>query len=359
MKRLLFACSRLLLVSFLVTAAASSLALDSPPQANPAQLKNWVETLAGDAMKGRMEGTEGAAKAATWLADQFAHIGLAPVPGAEGYFQPFSFEHNGKTIKARNVIGMIPGSDPALKDEWIMITAHYDHIGEKKDGEGDLIYNGADDNASGVAVAMAIGETLSRLNKAGQGPKRSILVIGWAAEEEGLHGSRWFAKNPLIALDKLVVNLNLEMVGHSTKLGPKKLWMTGRDYSDLQDVVATHAGKHGWEFINDPFPTLDLFVRSDNVPFAMLVVDREKRAAQGVPAHSFSTWGGEDHYHEVHDNPERVDVANMAALAEVMTAVTRDLADRAAWVNWKSNSFYNFSRYTGAVKTGQKNQPND
>ncbi len=358
MKSLLSATLRLLFVSCLFT-AASSWALEGPPQATPAQMKQWVETLAGDAMKGRMEGTEGAAKAADWLAAEFAKIGLAPLPGAEDYFQPFSFTHNGETIKARNVIGMIPGSDPALKEEWIMITAHYDHIGEKTEGEGDLIYNGADDNASGVAVAMAIGKTLSRLQKKGQGPKRSILVIGWAAEEEGLHGSRWFAKNPLIALEKLVVNLNLEMVGHATKLGPKKIWMTGRDYSDLHEVVAKHTGKHGWEFISNPFPKLNLFVRSDNVPFAMLVADREKRTAQGVPAHSFSTWGGEDHYHAVHDNPDRVDAENMAALAQMMTDVTRDLADRASWVKWQSNDFYTFSRYQGDSQGDAKNETQD
>lgn len=358
MKFLLSATLRLLVVLCLFN-AVGIWAPAGPPQTDPAQMKQWVETLAGDAMKGRLEGTEGAAKASAWLADEFAKIGLAPLPGAKGYFQPFSFTHNGETIKARNVLGMIPGSDPQLKDEWIMITAHYDHIGEKKEGEGDLIYNGADDNASGVAVAMAIGKSLSALQKKGQGPKRSVLVIGWAAEEEGLHGSRWFAKNPLIALEKLVVNLNLEMVGHATKLGRKKLWMTGRDYSDLNKVVAEHAGKHGWEFLSDPFPNLNLFVRSDNVPFAMLVVDREKRTAQGVPAHSFSTWGGEDHYHAVHDNPDRVDADNMAALAQMMTDVTRDLAERESWVKWQSNDFYSFSRYTGDSKTGSKNDTHD
>ncbi|CAM2007325.1 M20/M25/M40 family metallo-hydrolase [Acanthopleuribacter pedis] len=317
------------------------------PQTSAKQLKTWVDELAGDAMEGRKEGTPGAKRAAEWLANEFKTLGLKPLPGAEGYFQSFDFTFQKQELSARNVMAMLEGSDPKLKDEWIMLSAHYDHVGTKPEGEGDLIFNGADDNASGVAVCLAVGEVLAKMKKEGRGPKRSVVIIGWAAEELGLFGSGHFAKNPLLPLEKMVVNLNFEMVGHTKKLGKKKLWLTGGPYSDLHKIVIAKAKDAGWEYVDAPFPKLNLFVRSDNIRFAMLESDREKRTAVGIPAHSFSTWGGGEHYHQVHDNPEHLDIENMTELAGIMTAITRQVADQKAWIQWLENDFYSFSRYKG------------
>ncbi|CAM2066905.1 M28 family peptidase [Sulfidibacter corallicola] len=308
-------------------------------------LKQWAFTLAGDEMQGRQEGTEGAKRASEWLAARFKELGLKPAPGQTDFFQPFSYEIQDKKVRARNVIGYLEGSDPKRRDEFIVLSAHYDHVGVNPELTDDPIFNGADDDASGTVLVMAVAKALSE-SAPDKRPARSVIFVAWAAEEVGLKGSRHYAKNPLFPLEKTVVNLNFEMVGHATKTGRRNFWMTGKAYSDLADIVVQQAKQRDWTLVENPFPQQKLFFRSDNISLVMLEHNREKRTARGIPAHSFTTWGGEDHYHRPHDEPQFLDYQNMAELAQLMTAVTLDVANREPWVAWKPNDQFVFERFT-------------
>ncbi len=314
-----------------------------------ASMRQWVSHLSSDEMGGRANGSAELDRAADWLAQRFREIGLKPAPGQNGFFQPFEFkDRQGASYAVKNVIGWMEGGDPKLKDEYIMLSAHYDHVGRSDQPvDGDGVFNGADDDASGVAMVMGIVATLDKLRATpGFALKRSVMAVAWAGEEMGLKGSQHYAKNPWLPLEKLAVNLNFEMVGHSTNSGPGNFWMTGASFSDLRELVAKLSRQYGLTLIDEPMPDQNFFFRSDNRSFALLEFDRSARTAVGVPAHSFCTWGGEEHYHQLHDEADLLDYENMASMARLFAAVTMALAnrqERPVWTNKEGNMFQ-FSR---------------
>lgn len=175
-----------------------------------------------------------------------------------------------QSIRARNVVGIIEGTDPKLKDEWIAVSAHYDHIGVKHNNSTDSIFNGARDNAIGTVALLEIAKFFS-LNK----PKRSVLLIALTAEEIGLVGSKWYAEHPLIPLNKTVFDLNCDGAGYNDK--------TIATVIDVNRTTADESMKKaclafGLTLQGDPDRTQNLFERSDNYNFAQ----------KGVPAVNFS-----------------------------------------------------------------------
>jgi Zn-dependent M28 family amino/carboxypeptidase len=143
-----------------------------------------------------------------------------------------------KAVVLRNVAGILHGSDPILKDTYILVTAHYDHLGTKPDGQGDRIYNGANDNASGTASIIEIASALSRLPAK---PKRSIVFVAFFGEEEGLLGSKWYDRHPAVPLAKTIGNINLEQMGRTDDRSGKQVntaTLTGFDFSDLPQAFA-------------------------------------------------------------------------------------------------------------------------
>ena len=164
------------------------------------RLKKHVYLLASDSLRGRDAGTVDADKAAQYIVKQFEEIGIEPYY-KEGFYQPF--EKYGTTTY-KNIVGVIPGNDPVLKDEYIIIGAHYDHVGVKN----DKIYNGADDNASGTATIIE----MARILKARQSQlKRSIIVVAFDAEEKGLWGSNYLTEQ--LDLNKIKLMMSIDMVG--------------------------------------------------------------------------------------------------------------------------------------------------
>lgn len=210
-----------------------------PGDQTEANLRRTIEYLASDRLEGRRTGEPGATLAAKYIAAQFKIVGLKPgVPGMNGkpgYLQPFSFTpgrdpHDtpaggpntpAKRYDAWNVIGILPGHDPVLKNEAIVIGAHYDHLGHG--GQGSLaansteIHHGADDNASGVAAIIEIAREFAGRNphgsKGASSNKRTLIFIAFSGEEEGLFGSSFYVQNPVFPLDKTVAMINLDMVG--------------------------------------------------------------------------------------------------------------------------------------------------
>jgi len=171
------------------------------------ELGEQVAQLADPAMEGREAGTRGGHAAGEYLADQYGRLHLRGGGEKGGFFQPFD-------PNFRNVLALLPGSDPKLRDQVIVVCAHYDHIGYGGRGLSlgpyGYIYPGADDNASGTAAVLELAKAFTVLSEP---PKRSILFANWDGEEKGLLGSKYWAANPTISLDRVAAGLNLDMVG--------------------------------------------------------------------------------------------------------------------------------------------------
>ena len=211
-----------------------------------------------------------------------------------------------KKVEAPNVVAILPGKDPKLRNEYVVFSAHWDHFGiGAPDKSGDMIYNGALDNATGVAALLEMARVFSAL-PAGQRPKRSILFLIPTAEEQGLLGSEWYSQHPVVPLAKTAADVNLDSMN---VLGPTNDFVAlGAERSSLQAVVEAIARERGLRITPDPRPEQGSFYRSDHFPFA--------RA--GVPSISFKEgndyvghpkdWGekkfreyNEAHYHQPSD----------------------------------------------------------
>ena len=215
-----------------------------------------------------------------------------------------------------NLIGLIRGSDPELREQAVVLGAHFDHVGIGKPVDGDSIYNGADDDASGVAAVLAAASALAR-----DPPKRTVIVLLTSGEEFGILGTQWYLEQPALPLAATVADLQVEMVGRPDSLvgGPGKLWLTGFERSTMGESFA----RAGLPVTADPRPEFQFFQRSDNIVFAL----------RGIPAHTLSSFGMHPDYHQPSDEVDRIDFDHLTLAAELVTRAARVLADgpRPAW----------------------------
>ncbi len=219
----------------------------------------------------------------------------------------------GGSAKVRNVIGVLPGSDSNLKSEAIVFTAHLDHIG-RKTGYGDTIFNGADDDASGVTAVLTLADAYAALPKA---PKRSVVFMTFWGEEKGLLGSRYFANHPTWPLDKIVANINIEMVGRPEAGANEKCWMTGWDQSDLGQLMNQGSQTVGVLVFEHPKMSNMLYRASDNYSFV----------EKGVIAHSFSAGSLHGDYHQVSDEWEKLELQHMTRVIQGLFAGSLPIAN--------------------------------
>jgi Zn-dependent M28 family amino/carboxypeptidase len=170
------------------------------------ELKMHVSYLASDKMEGRYPGTAANTKVVNYISENFRQNGINPIKA--NYLQEFvaQLRRDSTKVKTWNVVGMIEGNDEYLKNEFIVLGAHYDHLGKL----GEIIYNGADDNASGTAALLEISQKLGANRKF---LKRSIIFIAFGAEEQGLLGSQYFTEHPLVPLEKIKLMVNIDMLG--------------------------------------------------------------------------------------------------------------------------------------------------
>lgn len=210
-----------------------------------------------------------------------------------------------------NVVGMLRGTDPALANQVVLVDAHYDHLGVGTPVDGDSVYNGADDDASGTTAVIEIARAIA----AGQPPRRSILFVATTGEEVGLLGTRWFISHPPVALESIVSNLEIEMIGRPDPLagGRGHAWLTGYDRSSMGALFAAA----GLPIVRDPRPDQHFFERSDNIAFARL----------GIPAHTLSTYNMHTDYHRPSDELSRIDFAHMTRVIDAGVRAVRVLAD--------------------------------
>lgn len=226
----------------------------------------------------------------------------------------------------KNVVGLLRGSDPKLAETYILITGHYDHVGRGQAVEGDDIYNGANDDASGTTSVMELARVLSELP---QKPKRSILFMCFYGEERGLLGSRHYGENPIVPLKDTIAMVNLEHMGRtddSEGLSEKRIMPTGFDFSTLTEWFVKAGEDTGVEVFHHPRNSGSFFARSDNVALAM----------QGIPAHTFCTAFIFPDYHGAGDHWDRIDYDNMAAANRAMALGVWRLANDAKAPEWNA-----------------------
>ncbi|HKR86149.1 MAG TPA: M28 family metallopeptidase [Terriglobales bacterium] len=240
-------------------------------------------------------------------------------------------------VGSSNVAAIYPGSDARLKKEYVVLSAHMDHLGIGAPIDGDNIYNGAMDNASGVAVLLDIAHSLrgSRL-------KRSVLFVFVTAEEKGLLGSRYFASYPTVPVHAMVANINTDMFLPIVPL--KSVIVYGLNESTLGDTAKQVGGQEGIAVLDDPEPLRNLFIRSDQysfikrgIPALAMKVGYEKGSPEEAKAEEWLHL----HYHAPSDDLKQpVDLASAAQFEDMERALTVDIANSEARPQWKADSFF-------------------
>lgn len=217
--------------------------------------------------------------------------------------------HTFQVQHMENVVGVLPGK--SKPDEYVIFSAHYDHVGVGKPINGDSIYNGANDNAAGTTAVILLAKYFKSLAS----NERTLVFVAFDAEETGGYGSRYFSRqlNP----DKVVAMFNIEMIGTESKWGKNSAFITGYEKSDLGSMMQKNLEGSGFTFHPDPYPEQNLFYRSDNATLARL----------GVPAHTISTakMENEPHYHKVTDEIRTLDLDNMTKIIQSIAISARSV----------------------------------
>jgi Zn-dependent M28 family amino/carboxypeptidase len=242
-------------------------------------------------------------------------------------------------VVSQNVVALLPGTDPQLEGEYVVFSAHLDHLGIGKPIKGDSIYNGAMDNASGVATLLDVA---ARLKESGARLRRSVLFVAVTGEEKGLLGSRHFANNPTVAADKIVANINTDMF---LPLFPfKKLTVYGLDESDLGDDATAVANSLGVAPQADLEPQRNIFIRSDQysfirrgIPALALKVGFDK----GSPEEKIAKkWLAERYHAPSDDLAQPVDKQAAAAFDALVARLLERVANRDHRPQWRAASFF-------------------
>ena len=265
--------------------------------------------LASDELKGRDSGSEGIELAAQFIETHFTKNDIQP------YYKSFRDTLSNFSKPAYNIVGFIEGTDPELKKEFIVIGAHYDHIGTTKPVNGDYIANGANDNASGTTAVLEMARYFGQ-NKSN---KRSLIFALFSAEEKGLLGSKHMARNMKEAGLNLYVMLNFEMIGVSLRSKKYELYITGYEKSNLAEISNKYAGDHLIGYL----PTAKqygLFQRSDNYDFYKEF---------GVPSHTYCTFDftNFEFYHKPGDEVSEMDMGHMAMIINKMIPVVEGITN--------------------------------
>lgn len=340
----------------LVPVPALAQAAPDEPAFDAGEVRKHVEYLASDALEGRYSLSKGYLTAATYVAERFVALGLVPAQTDAGWFQIAPIPvmagtpPRKRTYKAPNVIGILPGSDPVLKNEYVVLSAHLDHVGTDPLRAGDKIYNGAMDNASGVATML---ETARAFAGSKQRPKRSILFVALAGEENGLLGSNHLARNPVVGAGKVVANVNLDM--------PILLYdfqdviAFGGEHSTMGEITARAGASMGVSVSPDPMPEEDFFERSDHYSFVKV----------GVPSIFLMTGfknGGEKafraflakNYHQPSDQTDLpFNWEAGAKFARLNYLIARDVADAPEAPRWYEGNRYGNRFAKGAPRAPQ------
>ncbi len=335
-------------------------------------LRGHLSFIASDALEGRATPSVGLNMAAEYIAAQFRRAGVEPGGGAaasgeKGYFQTAVWTLGEKTndvyeaatsdgstkmrlraaqvdqmvqagviskvitdqketlsFKTSNVVGILRGSDPVLKDTYVMVTAHYDHIGVRTGMAGDTINNGANDDGSGTVSVIELATALAGMKTR---PKRSIVFVTFFGEERGLLGSRYYGKHPAFPLEKTVADVNLEHVGRTDDSEGDKTnsaTLTGFDFSDMGPIFKKAGELTGINVYKHEKNSDSFFGRSDN----------QAMADAGVPAHTLCVAFIFPDYHQVGDHWEKINYPNLAKTNRMVALALTMIANNSEAPKW-------------------------
>ncbi len=313
---------------FIISLSSSINAQNSNSIITKSKVRTVINTLASNDMEGRQVFTPGIDKAAAYIASEYKKIRLTPYsnsissPDSLTYYQKFYYK-NDKRKELSNVVGIIEGK--SKKDEYVVFSAHYDHLGIDPSNKKDSIYNGANDDASGVTAVILLAEYYKKLNN----NERTLIFVTFTGEEGGGWGSRYFSQQ--INPEKVIAMFNIEMIGTESNWGKNSAYITGYEKSDFGKILQKNLNKSKFQFYPDPYTRENLFYRSDNATLAYL----------GVPAHTISTskMNSEPHYHQADDEVSTLDLANMTeiiksiALSATSIIKGKDTPSRVALAN--------------------------
>lgn len=276
--------------------------------------------LASDRMEGREIFTRGIDSASVFIEREFKKINLDYYSNLKSYRQEFTAKDNA----ANNVIGIIPGK--SKPNEFVVFSAHYDHLGMKNSGK-DKVYNGANDDASGTTAVI----TLAKYFKALAQNERTLIFVAFTGEEVGGFGSKYFSKS--IEPKQVIAMFNIEMIGTDSKWGKNSAYITGYEKSDFGQILQKNLKDSNFNFHPDPYPNEQLFYRSDNAILANL----------GVPAHTISTskMDSEPNYHQLSDEVSTLDLDNMTEIIKSIAISSQtiingtDTPTRVEWHHFK------------------------
>jgi len=292
---------------------------------HPDSLKWIVTALAHDSTEGRFTGSAGEQKARKFLIEEWKAAGLVPVFDSLSFEVPFTIQlDSDRSINTALLVGMLPGKDRV--QELVFFSAHLDHVGTrhtnlyetaltpKRDDKSDTIYNGANDDASGIAAITRLPWYYNKANS----HSRTLIFIAFSGEELGMKGSRYLSA--LVNPSNIIAVINLEMLGRNRMKSALSPFITGPTYSNLLELMNQELAAKGMvyqkkplRFSKDPFEDQGLFFRSDNYPFAL----------KGVVAHTIMVTSPADpYYHSVLDEPQTLDYT---VISEVLKATVTGL----------------------------------
>ena len=285
---------------------------------NLKEVERIEKTLSSDDMRGRKLFTRDIDRATDFIANEFKKIGLENLQPETGhasndtsnYRQKFTIG-SGHSPQLTNVVGVLPGK--TRKEEYVIFSAHYDHLGVGKPINGDSIYNGANDDASGVTAVIMLAKYFKALGN----NERTIVFAAFTGEEMGGLGSQYFSKQ--FDANKVIAMFNIEMIGTESKWGKNSAYITGYEKTDMGQILQKNLQGTSFTFYPDPYTSENLFYRSDNATLANL----------GVPAHTISTskMDSEPNYHKVSDQVETLDLDNMTMIIKSIAFSSKTIVD--------------------------------
>jgi len=307
---------------------------EKPEIVSGEELIEWISFLASDEMRGRANGSPEMNSVSIWLTEKFKEYGLLPLFENENYIQNYSYTSRQRTVNERNVVGFIEGADSQLKDQYLILTAHFDHVGVRKGNSNDSIYNGADDNAAGISTLLGIAKTIK---ESGLKPGRTIVFAAFSGEESGMRGSRYFVANSPVMIKNIYADLNFEMTGHSEYLGKNRYYMTGCNVSDLDNLIGEYNSTSEWKLIDTISLANNLFFASDNIAFSR--ISTSDGVASGIPSGTFATTAMADYIHSPRDEGNLFDYDNMAGLVKYFSNLVIWLSESKSEIQFTDPKF--------------------
>ena len=313
--------------------------VSAPGGVEPAPIQGWIHLDATRRLfeTAGLDFDELKTAAAT---TEFRPVELGGVAG-------FSVQNAIRQIDSRNVVAKLEGADPDRQDEYVIYTAHWDHLGRNEANEGDQIYNGAKDNASGTAGLLEIAQAFAELEDA---PDRSVLFVAVTAEERGLLGAKYYAQNPLYPLERTLANINMD--GANLWGSTEDIVVVGLGNSTLDEVLATAAAEMGRVVLPDPEPEKGFFYRSDHFEFAKegvpaLYVDEGTRVLgkpEGYGEEKRREYTANDYHKPSDEIKSDWDLSGAVDDFRLLFMVGHDVATATDWPEWKPGTEFKAKR---------------